>query len=145
MSDIDRELEMRVWQRVRGGQPITEAELQEQLRQELASARELELLAGRFRGKRRELLLKFAEQEYRHSKMLARRLGTVLPRNGGPYRGTGGVLERLETVAEQLLSRAGKYSDSAVRCPEDDMLKRLAKEERQIYGQIMTLVGQLRR
>lgn len=145
MDEIDRELELRVWQRVRGGQQLPELEWQAFSRQELAGARELELLAGRFRGRNRELLLKLAEQEYRHGKMLARRLGMPLPRKADAYRKSGGSLERLEAVAEQLRSRAERYSDSAVRNPTDDMLKMLAKEERQTFGQLMALIGQLRR
>lgn len=145
MKEIDRELELRVWQRVRGEQQMPSLGWQELVRQELASARELGFLAGRFRGKNRALLLKCAEQEHRHGRLLARRLGMAQPGDGVSNRRASGVLEGLEAVTGLLLGRAEQYSNNAVRYPEDEMLKMLAKEERQTYGQIMTLIGQLRR
>lgn len=144
MKDIDRELEMRVWQRVRGGQQVPEAGWQTLVRQELACAWELERLAGKFQGWTRGKLLKLAERERNHGKLLARRLGMSIPRSKVAYGAAGDALERLGGVAGQLRDRAEHYSDSAVRCPEDEMLRFLAWEERQGYEQLMELLGQLR-
>ena len=145
MKDIDRDLEQRVWRRVRGGQPVSDYGWQDLVRQELACAGELEWLAGKFLGRARGKLLKLAGRERYHGKMLARRLGMPLPRNKAPYRAAENTLERLEAVTGQLRDRAERYSDSAVRCPEDEMLRFLAWEERRGYELLTELMGQLRR
>jgi len=144
MEGIDRELERRVWKRVREGTPEAELGWQQLARQELADAIELERLAGKFRGKVRGELLKVAGRERQHGRLLARRLGMSLPGERRDYTAAGSIMESLEAVADRLWKRAGLYGDRAVCAPEDSLLRQLAWEERRGYEALRVLLGQIK-
>ena len=131
MDGIDGELERRVWLRVRGGMEEPAVSRQQLAVQELACGRELRRLAGFFSGRSRGILLELAEMEFRHGKRLARYLGTVLPEHGRAGKGNMTGAEALEQILRHMEDRTKIYGERSVAEPENELLRRLAWEERQ--------------